>query len=51
MGLSFKQIGGEVATKLEDAFTMEEVFEATIDLNRDKGQCSNGFPLVFWHFN
>ena len=34
--LSFKEIGGDAATKFEDPFSTEEVFAALSDLNGDK---------------
>ena len=45
-GLSFNQIGGEEAAKLEDAFTLKVVFKAVSDLNRDKALCLAGFLLA-----
>ena len=43
-GLSFKEIGRDVAAKLEDPFTMEEVFKTLSDLNGTKHQARMVFP-------
>lgn len=45
-----KKLGGDMAAKLEEEFTVKELFAAFSDLNRDKGPCSDGFSfrlLVF----
>ena len=47
-GLDFNRIDGEDATRLEEAFTEEEVFSALSDLNGDKAPSPNGFSLSFW---
>ncbi|RVW95264.1 hypothetical protein CK203_034121 [Vitis vinifera] len=39
------------ATKLEDPFVENEVFNALLDLNRDKALGSNGFSMTFWKFS
>ena len=50
-GPSFKEIGRDVATKLEDPFTMEEVFIALSYLNGDKAPNPDGFSIAFWQFS
>ena len=50
-GISFKEIGYEEATKLEEAFTNEEIWKAILGLNGDKALGPDGFPLAFWSFN
>ena len=42
-GLNFKEIGRDVAAKMEDSFTMEEVFTTLSDLNGDKATGPDGF--------
>ena len=49
--LSFKEIGGDVATKLEDPFSIEEVFVALSNLNGDKAPGPDGFSIAFWQFS
>ena len=49
-GLSFKQIGGEVAARLENCFSEEEVFTAVSILNGDKALGPDGFPIALWQF-
>ena len=49
--LSFKEIGRDMTAKLEDPFTMEEVFTALSDLNGDKAPGLDGFSIAFWQFN
>ena len=46
-GLSFKEIGRDVAAKLEDPFTVEEVFRTLSYLNGDKALGPNGFFITF----
>ena len=46
-GLNFKEIGKDVAAKMEDSFTMEEVFTTLSGLNGDKATCSDGFSIDF----
>ena len=47
LGLSFKEIERDVATRLEDPFTMEEVFTALSNLNGDKAPGLDGFSIAF----
>ena len=49
--LSFKDIGRDVAAKLEDPFTMEEVFKMLSDLNGDKAPGQDGFSIAFRQFS
>ena len=49
--LSFKEIGRDVVAKLEDPFTVEEVFTALSDLNGDKAPNLDGFSIAFWQFS
>lgn len=46
---SFNVIGSE-DTKLEEAFTEEEIWSAISGLNGDKAPYLDGFPLGFWSF-
>ena len=50
-GISFNEIGFEEATKLEEAFTVEEIWISISGLNGDKAPGPDGFPLAFWSFN
>ena len=47
-GLLLKSLSIENSVKLEEAFTEKEVFEALMDLNRDKALRPDGFSLAFW---
>ena len=51
IGLDFERIGDEDATRLEEAFSMEEVFSAFLELNKDKAPGLDGFSVVFWQFS
>ena len=46
--LEFDRIGVEEAARLEEMFSVEEVFLALSKLNGDKALGSDGFPLAFW---
>ena len=46
----FDRIGSEEATRLEEMFSMEEVYLALSELNGDKAPGPNGFPIAFWQF-
>ena len=46
--LEFDRIGVEKAARLEEMFSMEEVFLALSKLNGDKALGPDGFPLTFW---
>ena len=46
-GLDFNRIDVEEAARLEEVFSMEEVFSALSDLNGDKAPGPDGFPLSF----
>ena len=48
--LEFDRIGVEEAAKLEETFSVEEVFLALSELNGDKAPGLDGFPLAFWQF-
>ena len=50
-GISLNEIGSKEATKLEEAFTKEEIETAISGLNGDKAPGPDGFPLAFWSFN
>ena len=45
--LEFDRIGEEEAARMEEMFSMEEVFLALLELNGDKVPGPNGFPLAF----
>ena len=47
-GLLLKSLSIENSVKLEEAFTEKEVFEALMDLNRDKAPRPEAFSLAFW---
>ena len=49
--LSFNEIGIEVASKLEEVFSEEEIWTAISGLNGDKAPGPDGFPLAFWSFS
>ena len=46
----FDRIGSEEATRLEEMFSMEEVYLALSELNGDKALGPDGFPIAFWQF-
>ena len=48
--LEFERIGVKEATRLEEMFSVEEVYLALSELNGDKGPGPDGFPLAFWQF-
>ena len=50
-GLTFQSINEDEASKLENPFTMEEVFTALSNLNGDKAPGPDGFTMAFWQFN
>ncbi|RVW45209.1 hypothetical protein CK203_067527 [Vitis vinifera] len=43
-----ERIGSEEATRLEEMFSMEEVYLALSELNGDKAPGPDGFPIAFW---
>ena len=45
--LEFAGIGVEEAARLEEMFSMEEVYLAISELNGDKAPGPNGFALAF----
>ena len=46
--LEFDRIGEEEAARMEEMFSMEEVFLALLELNGDKAPSPDGFPIAFW---
>ncbi|RVW85171.1 Transposon TX1 uncharacterized 149 kDa protein [Vitis vinifera] len=48
--LEFDRIGSEEAARLEEMFSMEEVYLALSELNGDKAPGPDGFPIAFWQF-
>ena len=48
--LEFDSIGVEEAARLEEMFSVEEVFLALSELNGDEAPGPDGFPLAFWQF-
>lgn len=46
-GLAFDGLGGEDVIRLEELFSIEEVFFALLDLSRDKGLGFVGFSMAF----
>ncbi|RVW47602.1 Transposon TX1 uncharacterized 149 kDa protein [Vitis vinifera] len=49
--LEFDRIGEEEVARMEEMFSMEEVFLALSELNGDKALGPDGFPLASWHLN
>ena len=50
-GLTFQSINEDEASKLENPFTMEEVFTALSNLNAVKAPGPDGFTMAFWQFS
>ena len=48
--LEFDRIGREEAARLEEMFSLEEVYLALSELNGDKAPGPDGFPIAFWQF-
>ena len=48
--IEFDSIGVEEAAKLEESFSVDEVFSTLSNLNRDKAPGPDGFSLAFWQF-
>ena len=48
--IEFDNIGIEEAARLEESFSVDEVFSALSDLNGDKAPGPDGFSLAFWQF-
>ena len=48
--MEFDRIGREKAARLEEMFSMEEVYLALLELNGDKAPGPDGFPIAFWQF-
>ena len=46
--LEFDRIGEEEVARMEEMFSMEEVFLALLELNGDKAPSPDGFPIAFW---
>ncbi|RVX20185.1 Transposon TX1 uncharacterized 149 kDa protein [Vitis vinifera] len=46
--MEFDRIGREEAARLEEMFSLEEVYLALSELNGDKAPGPNGFPIAFW---
>ena len=49
--LAFNGIGPEEAARLEETFSMDEIWTAISRLNNDKALDPDGFPLAFWAFS
>ena len=49
--ITLREIRPEDATKLEEAFLEEEIWNAVSGLNNDKAPGPDGFPLAFWSFS
>ena len=50
-GLTFQSINEDDASKMENPFTVEEVFIALSNLNGDKALGPDGFTMAFWQFS
>ncbi|RVW23505.1 Transposon TX1 uncharacterized 149 kDa protein [Vitis vinifera] len=48
--IEFDNIGIEEAARLEESFSVDEVFSALSDLNGDKAPGPDGFSLALWQF-
>ncbi|KAJ9701497.1 hypothetical protein PVL29_006726 [Vitis rotundifolia] len=48
--LEFDRIEREEAARLEEMFSVEEVFQALSELKGDKAPGPDGFPIAFWQF-
>ena len=48
--IEFDSIGVEKAARLEESFSVDEVFLALLDLNGDKAPGPDRFSLAFWQF-
>ncbi|RVW78847.1 Transposon TX1 uncharacterized 149 kDa protein [Vitis vinifera] len=48
--MEFDRIGSEEAARLEEMFSMEEVYLALLELNGDKALGPDGFPIAVWQF-
>ena len=48
--MEFDGIESEEAARLEEMFSMEEVYLAISELNGDKAPGPDGFPIAFWQF-
>ena len=48
--LEFDRIGREEAARLEEMFSLEDVYLALSELNGDKAPGPDGFPIAFWQF-
>ena len=49
--LTFKSINENDASKMEDPFTVEEVFASLSNLNGDKAPGPDDFTMAFWQFS
>ena len=49
--IALNEIWSEEATKLEEAFSEEEIWTAVTGLNSNKAPGPDGFPLAFWSFS
>ena len=50
-GPTFQSINEDEASKIENPFTIEEVFTTLSNLNGDKAPVPNGFTMAFWQFS
>ena len=50
-GLTFQSINEDEAFKIENPFTIEEVFTFLSNLNGDKTPGLDGFTMTFWQFS
>ena len=49
--ITLNEIGSKEATKLQEAFSVEEIWTTILRLNSDKAPGPDGFPLAFWSFS
>ena len=49
--IALNEIGYEEATKLEKAFSKEEIWTTILGLKSNKAPGPDGFPLAFWSFS
>ena len=49
--MEINEIGQEEATRLEESFSEEEIWNAISCLNSDKAPGPDGFPIAFWIYS
>ena len=49
--MEINEIGSEDASRLEESFSEEEIWNAISGLNSDIAPGPDGFPIAFWIFS